>query len=80
MLSPGEVTKEYLLENCTLDADYITSVYFTVITLLTVGYGDVNPQSDYGRMFGCLILMITIIVIPAQSSQILNLMSKKSPY
>lgn len=31
------------------DWDYLTSLYFTVVTLTTVGYGDVSPKTDTGR-------------------------------
>lgn len=30
---------------------YLDSVYFTVITVTTIGYGDFSPQSDVGKIF-----------------------------
>ena len=27
---------------------YFTSIYFTVITLTTIGYGDISPGTTYG--------------------------------
>ncbi|MFH1585173.1 MAG: potassium channel family protein [archaeon] len=30
---------------------YIDSVYFTVATVTTVGYGDIVPQTDIGKIF-----------------------------
>ena len=36
------------IENCPLRADYIQSIYFVVITMTTVGYGDLNPMSSFG--------------------------------
>lgn len=47
-----------------LRADYIKSIYFTVITMATVGYGDISPVSDYAKIFDCMIMMCTLIVIP----------------
>jgi len=30
---------------------YIDSAYFTVATVTTIGYGDVVPQTDFGKIF-----------------------------
>ncbi len=30
---------------------YLDSVYFTVVTVTTVGYGDFAPQTDIGKIF-----------------------------
>lgn len=31
--------------------NWIDSIYFSVITLTTVGYGDFSPQTDFGKIF-----------------------------
>ncbi|CAD8096922.1 unnamed protein product [Paramecium sonneborni] len=36
---------------------YIASLYFSVITTLTVGYGDLTPQSAYEQIFVILVAM-----------------------
>ncbi|CAD8147720.1 unnamed protein product [Paramecium pentaurelia] len=36
---------------------YIASLYFSVITTLTVGYGDLTPQSAYEQLFVILVAM-----------------------
>ena len=56
-------TKDYI-ENCTLRRDYIDSMYFMVITMTTVGYGDINPESGTGQIFDCIIMMCTLIILP----------------
>lgn len=40
---------------------YLTSFYFTVTTIVTVGYGDITPIS-MGEKIICIILMIMGVV------------------
>lgn len=49
---------------------YLDSLYFSVITLATVGYGDLTPQTPFGKIFtifyiflgvGTLISFFTIV-------------------
>ena len=37
---------------------YITSVYYTVTTISTVGYGDISGNNSLERMI-CILMMIT---------------------
>jgi voltage-gated potassium channel Kch len=41
---------------------WIDSFYFSVITLTTVGYGDLSPQTDMGKLF-TIVYVITGIGI-----------------
>jgi len=31
--------------------NYLDSLYFTVVTVTTIGYGDIAPQTDIGKIF-----------------------------
>mmetsp|Transcript_23048 Transcript_23048/g.28593 ORF Transcript_23048/g.28593 Transcript_23048/m.28593 type:complete len:91 (+) Transcript_23048:478-750(+) len=48
--------------------------------MTTVGYGDINPISDESKMFDCLIMMFTLIIIPQQTGELLDLIRKQSKY
>jgi len=42
---------------------WIDSIYFSVITLTTVGYGDFSPQTNGGKLFTIFYIMIGIGII-----------------
>ncbi|EGR27295.1 hypothetical protein IMG5_198870 [Ichthyophthirius multifiliis] len=46
---------KYELQNATIFEQYITSIYWAVVTMITVGYGDFTPQTLYEK--------ITVIII-----------------
>ncbi len=46
--------------------------YFTVVSLTTVGFGDITPVSEGGRWVTLLMILSGIILIPWQASQIIK--------
>ena len=42
---------------------WIDSIYFSVITLTTVGYGDFSPQTDGGKIFTLFYIVLGIGII-----------------
>lgn len=42
---------------------WIDSLYFCVITLTTVGYGDFSPQTDLGKLFTVVYVLVGIGII-----------------
>ena len=43
--------------------DWIDCIYFSVITLSTIGYGDFSPQTDGGKLFTIFYIIIGIGII-----------------
>ncbi len=39
---------------------WIDALYYTVITLTTVGYGDFSPQTDFGKIISIFYILIGI--------------------
>ena len=59
----------FYAENAINPQDFRTffdAVYFSVVTLTTVGFGDITPVSDYGRVITVLIIISGIVFIPWQ--------------
>jgi len=46
--------------------------YFTVVALSTVGFGDIVPISELGRLITVMMIISGIILIPLQASRILR--------
>lgn len=46
--------------------DIPTSIYWAVVTMTTVGYGDITPVTDAGRFFSAIVMLLgyTIIAVP----------------
>lgn len=46
--------------------DIPTSIYWAVVTMTTVGYGDITPITDAGRFFSAIVMLLgyTIIAVP----------------
>jgi ABC-type microcin C transport system permease subunit YejB len=52
------------------DWTLIQSLYFSVVTLTTVGYGDLTPTSDYSRIFTIIYIFIGLGVLVAFLSSV----------
>ncbi|KAJ7570308.1 hypothetical protein O6H91_01G114300 [Diphasiastrum complanatum] len=53
--------------------------YFIVVTITTVGYGDVTPKTDWGRLVTLLAIFAAVLILPQQIDSILFLTSLR-PY
>lgn len=58
----------HLLEGLTL----VDAFYFSVITLTTVGYGDITPQTDAGKIFVSIYVLVGITMLAAIANYLLN--------
>jgi len=54
------------------DLSWIDSFYFTIVTLTTVGYGDISPQTTAGKLFTMAYLVIGIGIMVALITEVAN--------
>ena len=66
-----------LKDNNSKDADYIDTIYFCLVTLTTVGYGDFHPHDDSSKLFTCLYIIFGIGFIAYCLSYFINKILEK---
>jgi len=54
--------------------------YFAVISMSTVGYGDISPVNTWTRALATMVVVSMIAVVPREINKLMDLMDKTSPY
>lgn len=57
---------------------FLDSVYFSIATMTTVGFGDVTPVSQLGRLLTVLMILTGITLIPWQVGDLIKQLVKSS--
>ncbi|MDP7180405.1 MAG: potassium channel family protein [Candidatus Woesearchaeota archaeon] len=59
---------------------YVDSVYFSVTTLTTVGYGDMHPTNDMSKIFTVIYILFGVSIVFYLFSAIGNYVMQKHSY
>lgn len=59
MLFGGGMTFYHFIEGW----DWLDSAYFCVVTLATVGFGDISPQTHVGRLFTIFYIVLGVALL-----------------
>ena len=51
---------------------FFDGIYFAVVTVTTVGYGDITPTSTYGRVVTVLVILGGIVLLPWQIKNLIQ--------
>ena len=63
----GEVENDHIRKHPEDKVDqyrFHEMVYYMVVTMTTVGYGDITPETDYGRALVVLTILIMLAILP----------------
>ena len=58
--------------------NFFDSLYFCIVTMTTVGFGDITPLSDQGKALTLLMIMTGVTFIPWQISDLIKQLVKTS--
>lgn len=59
---PGDWLSKAFLDSWSNDWTFFNSIYWVIVTLSTVGYGDMSPKTIQGRVYTLFMIIIGIIV------------------
>ena len=55
-------------------------IYFSLVSLTTVGYGEIIPYTFLGKFMIVLMVVIILVVVPEQTNEIINLSNAQTEY
>ena len=59
---------------------YFDAFYFIIVTVSTVGYGDISPTTMYSRIVVLVFIVASLVIIPMQVNKLQVLIAMRSPY
>lgn len=58
-----DIAPDIIIENTKIDYSFIQSLYYTFISITTIGFGDMVPKSEIGRILTMIESTIGIVII-----------------
>ena len=54
------------------------AAYFVVVSMTTVGYGDINPSTAWSQLVTSVLILTTVVFVPFQTNQLLKVISEQA--
>jgi len=58
---------------------YVASLYFIMVTMMTVGFGDIHPVTDNERIYAIATMLTGGVVFGAMISRLASILEKRNP-
>lgn len=55
-------------------------MYYMLVTIATVGYGDITPDTAMGRFAAMGMIVVAIIIVPQMTNELMEILSRQSVY
>lgn len=56
--------ENYSLQDKTWDVQYLNSFYWSLVTIMTVGYGDIIPQNNVEKIYTLFVILFGCMMLP----------------
>eukprot|EP01038_Epipyxis_sp_PR26KG_P011621 gene11621-15561_t len=76
MVFQGE--NQFLIDSSFIE-QYITAIYWTIITMLTIGFGDIHATNNAERIFSIFTMLSGGVIFGALISQVTKLLENRNP-
>ena len=79
---PNDCVKNgpFILQDGATWLDFHSGLYFVVVTITTVGYGDINANYALSKVCTMMLIVLTVAIVPSQTSELLTLIQQYSVY
>ena len=68
------------LEKEIVELPFHTWMYFMVVTITTVGFGDISPESELGRFVTMIMITFAIVMVPQMTNELMETVKRQSIY
>ena len=70
----------FVIDSLNMRTQFHHYIYFCIISISTVGYGDITPITYMGKFLVVFLVLITIALIPKQTNELIQLIGAQSDY
>lgn len=76
---PNNWIEHFSYDDATIGSRYVASLYYIVVTMMTVGYGDIFATNQLERFYAIVTMLIGGIVFGALVQKLTSIIDKRNP-